>query len=62
MMCDQSSYRTPDAYEIMVKAVRARIDANPATDDREVWGYRNACFDILEELAAIRSINGNTDD
>lgn len=61
-MCDQRSYTFPDPYEVMVKAIRARIAANPAGTDREVWGYRNALFDVLEELAAIRSVDGRTDE
>lgn len=61
-MCDQSSCLDDQPYDAMIKAIRARINANPASADRENVGYRNACFDILEELAAIRSVDGNRDD
>ena len=61
-MCDQRSWSPDDPYDVMIKAIRARIAANPAGDDREMIGYRNACFEILEEMAVIRSVKGHTDD
>jgi hypothetical protein len=61
-MCDQASWEPTEPYETMIKAIRARIEANPAGVDRYVLGYKDACFDILEELAAIRSVDGHRDD
>lgn len=57
-MCD---YSQSEPYDVMIKAIRARIEANPAGVDREMCGYRNACFDILEELAVIRSAEERAD-
>lgn len=61
-MCDQTSWEPAEPYEAMVKAIRARIEAHPATLDRYALGYKAACFDILEELAMIRSLDGNRGD
>lgn len=52
-----------DPYSVMINAIRLRVEHNPQMVDgyrteleaRELQGYRDACFDILEELSVIRS-------
>lgn len=60
-MCDMTAFGPDNPYDVMIKAIRARIEANPAGVDREMIGYRNALFDVLEELAVIRSVEGRID-
>jgi hypothetical protein len=55
--------RHDDPYSVMINAIRVRVEHNPVMlggyrtelEARELQGYREACFDILEELAVIRS-------
>ena len=52
-----------DPYAVMINAIRVRIEHNPHYGGRNLTalqveareGYREACFDILEELSLIRS-------
>lgn len=54
--------RTFDSpYDVMIFAIRARIDANPDVGHCETRAYREACFDILEEVAQLR-LMASTDD
>lgn len=57
------SKRQDDPYTVMINAIRVRIEHNPHYGGRNLTalqaeglqGYRDACFDILEELSVIRS-------
>lgn len=53
--------RAHSPYDVMILSIRARIDANPNVEHPETRAYREACFDILEEVAQLRLLN-STDD